>query len=136
MTKFKKVLLIDDDSLSNFIAKLAIQHAGIAENIEVVNGAQQGLDLIFEAIEDPGKDLPDLILLDLNMPMMSGWDFLDEYKKLESQLDQKIKIVILSSSVFSKDVERAMKCKQVKEYMSKPLKIDTIKDLHKRLYLT
>ena len=78
--------------------------------------------------KDPDK-LPDYILLDINMPIMNGWEFLDEYKRLNIDPAGKSKIFIISSSVFSNDINKARSYPLVKDFISKPLNVDKIIEL-------
>jgi CheY-like chemotaxis protein len=78
--------------------------------------------------KDPNK-LPDYILLDINMPIMNGWEFLDEYKRLNLDPLGKSKIYIISSSVFSNDINKARSYPLVKDFISKPLNVEKIKEL-------
>jgi CheY-like chemotaxis protein len=73
--------------------------------------------------------LPDYILLDINMPIMNGWDFLDEYKRLSIDPLGKTKIYIISSSVFSNDINKAKSYNLVKSFISKPLSVEKIKEM-------
>jgi len=75
------------------------------------------------------ENLPDYILLDINMPLMNGWEFLDEYKRLNIDPTGKSKIFIISSSVFSNDINKAKSYTLVKDFISKPLNIDKIREL-------
>jgi CheY-like chemotaxis protein len=75
------------------------------------------------------QKLPDYILLDINMPIMNGWEFLDEYKRLNLDPLGKSKIYIISSSVFSNDINKARSYPLVKDFISKPLNVEKIKEL-------
>jgi CheY-like chemotaxis protein len=87
------------------------------------------IDQLYEIQKkDPAK-LPDYILLDINMPIMNGWEFLDEYKRLNIDPQGKTKIYIISSSVFSNDINKARSYPLVKDFISKPLNVDKIVEL-------
>ena len=92
----------------------------------VVNGKP----IIMLKEKDPEK-LPDYILLDINMPIMNGWEFLDEYKRLNIDPLGKCKIFIISSLVFSNDINKARSYNLVNDFISKPLNVDKIIELFK-----
>jgi CheY-like chemotaxis protein len=109
--KINHVLIIDDDEISNFVTRKTL------ECYELVNKTTE-FDNPIEALNflKTTKNQPDIILLDIKMPVMSGFQFIEEFNKLNSNS----KIIILSSSVYSKDKDKA-KDKGIK-YMAKPLK--------------
>ena len=128
-TKPVSILLVDDDEINNFISIKLIKKA--LENTEIsscLNGRFAIEELIEIQREDPEK-LPDYILLDINMPIMNGWEFLDEYKRLNIDPAGKSKIYIISSSVFSNDINKAKSYPLVKNFISKPLSVEKIKDM-------
>lgn len=120
MAEEKTILFVDDDEISNFVSVKTIEDANIAEHIISVTSAQEALDFIHQGISGAGL-YPNLIFLDINMPVMSGWDFLEEYKKIKAQLPQPIKIIILTSSVYQHDKEKASTYEEVNDYTLKPL---------------
>jgi len=115
------VLLVDDDEINNFISikliKKAIENTAISA---CLNGRFAIDELVNIQKHDPSL-LPDFILLDINMPIMNGWEFLDEYKRLNIDPEGKSKIFIISSSVFSNDINKARSYPLVKNFISKPL---------------
>src|ERR1700748_2089317 len=123
------ILLVDDDEINNFISIKLIKKALLTtEIIACLNGKYAIDELMDIQKEDPSK-LPDYILLDINMPIMNGWEFLDEYKRLNIDPTGKTKIFIISSSVFSNDINKARSYPLVKEFISKPLNVDKIVEL-------
>ena len=88
--KLNCVLLIDDDDSTNFLHKLILQKSEISETIKVVNSAEKGLEYLNS--NDENTPRPDIIFLDLNMPRMNGWEFVEEYKKLENDIYNKYNI--------------------------------------------
>ena len=92
------------------------------------------IDQLYEIQSKDSGMMPDYILLDINMPIMNGWEFLDEYKRLNIDPGGKCKIYIISSSVFSNDINKSRSYPLVIDFVSKPLNIDKVKDLFKIEY--
>ncbi|MDB5010588.1 MAG: response regulator [Mucilaginibacter sp.] len=123
------ILLIDDDEINNFISIKLIKKAAPNANITACLNGRFAIEDLFE-IQRKGIDkLPDFILLDINMPIMNGWEFLDEYKRLNIDPSGKSKIYIISSSVFSNDISRAYSYPMVRNFVSKPLSVEKIKEM-------
>jgi len=123
------ILLVDDDEINNFISIKLIKKALLnTEIMACLNGKYAIEQLSDIQRKDPNK-LPDYILLDINMPIMNGWEFLDEYKRLNLDPLGKSKIYIISSSVFSNDINKARSYPLVKDFISKPLNVEKIKEL-------
>lgn len=118
----KNVLLIDDDSTFQFIGKALLKYVGIPpENIQSALSGKHAMDLLTS-----DKSLPDLILLDLNMPIMDGFGFLDAFNKLEHPEKTKSKIIVLTSSHNAADMERVRKF-GITKYMTKPLQEEALR---------
>lgn len=119
----KNVLLIDDDSTFQFIGKALLKYVGIPpENIQSALSGKHAMDLLTSSY----KSLPDLILLDLNMPIMDGFGFLDAFNKMEHPEKSKSKIIVLTSSHNSADMERVRKF-GITKYMTKPLQEEALR---------
>ncbi|MBK0377875.1 response regulator [Mucilaginibacter segetis] len=128
-SKSVSVLLVDDDEINNFISIKLIKKALLNTEIMACLNGKFAIDQLSEIQrKDPDK-LPDYILLDINMPIMNGWEFLDEYKRLNLDPLGKSKIYIISSSVFSNDINKARSYPLVKDFVSKPLNVEKIKEL-------
>lgn len=117
----RKVMIVDDDEVSNFVCTSTIEQAGISNDIIAFLTARDALDFIEQAIANAVELLPDLILLDINMPVMNGWDFMEAYKKLMPTINKNIVIIILTSSVYQKDKEKAGTYAEISDFASKPL---------------
>ena len=115
MNKLKKILLVDDDVAVNFINRLTLKENNIDCKVTEATNGQQALDQIAA-----DKDCPDLILLDINMPVMDGFEFLTELERRGKCCDSP-NIFMLTSSIREEDKERAMGSKLVKGYLDKPL---------------
>ena len=123
------ILLVDDDEINNFISIKLIKKALLNTEIMACLNGRFAIDqLLSIQKKDPAK-LPDYILLDINMPIMNGWEFLDEYKRLNIDPLGKSKIYIISSSVFSNDINKARSYPLVKSFISKPLSVEKIKEM-------
>lgn len=120
----RQILLIDDDPLANYINHAIIKKKyGDSEVLAFENG-RLALNYI-----NRYKSNTYLIFLDLNMPVMNGWQFLDKIQELKSNID--LKIFILSSSVDSLDISRAQKINIVSSYLIKPLKLKDLPEIDK-----
>ncbi len=128
MSKLKKILLIDDDTINNFIVLNKLNNIALSlDAVSVLNG-REGLDYLNKCILE-NLDFPELILLDINMPVLDGWGFLDEFEKLEKNYQQKTVIYMVSSSVYIEDIEKAKEYSQIKQFISKPLSKDKLTEI-------
>ncbi|RCH55583.1 response regulator [Mucilaginibacter hurinus] len=125
-SKTISVLLVDDDEINNFISIKLIKKAILNTDISACLNGRFAIDQLLA--KDP-NDLPDYILLDINMPIMNGWEFLDEYNRLNIDPLKKTKIYIISSSVFSNDIAKAKSYPLVQDFISKPLNVERIKEI-------
>jgi CheY-like chemotaxis protein len=123
------ILLVDDDEINNFISIKLIKKALDNTSISACLNGRFAIDELAEIQKQDPSLLPDFILLDINMPIMNGWEFLDEYKRLNIDPLGKSKIYIISSSVFSNDINKARSYPLVKNFISKPLSVDKIKEM-------
>lgn len=124
VAKYKKVLLVDDDALTNMLNKKIIQVAIKDMPIEIFTSAEDALKFL-QAHEQEGEDF--LIILDINFPEMNGWEFLNKY----ADYKHKSKVVMLSSSIDNEDRDRARSYDFVIDYITKPLSIDFVEGILK-----
>lgn len=122
------ISIIDDDSIFKFTIIKTIESVNIAKKILVFNDGEEGINFINNNIETP-DELPDVIFLDLNMPYMDGWEFLEEFSSLKKNLPKEIVIYIVSSSVSSLDLDRAKKISEVSDYIVKPITTEKFRGL-------
>lgn len=120
MKKLKKVFLVDDDETSNFLNTLLIRNMEITEKVEVAKNGKEALTKFLALQQFKDKDWPELVLLDINMPVMDGFEFLEEFEKLYDHDHENIKIVMLTSSDSPKDIDKAKKY-NIAGYINKPL---------------
>lgn len=126
MKKFKKVLLVDDDDIVNSINSVIIKHARFADEVESINNVQNAIEFLIRTKNS--NDRPEVIFLDLNMPDQDGWDFMEEYEKLG--MNGQTKVIMLTSSISSKDEERASSSKQIAAFVSKPLSPELLENIY------
>ncbi|WP_323757108.1 response regulator [Roseivirga sp.] len=126
MKKIDIACIIDDDPIFVFGAKRMMELADFCNGFMVFQDGRKALDGL-SAIVASGNNLPELILLDLNMPVMDGWQFLDEFTKIK--IDKKITLYIVSSSIDSEDFNKAETYEVVSNYIVKPITMDALKDI-------
>jgi len=124
------VLIIDDDAVNNFIAETLIKKAAKDAEITICLNGQEAIDQLISIKQSSGK-LPRFIFLDIAMPVMDGWRFLDEYRRLNLHDSGHSEIIMISSSRFRHDIDRALGNAMVKEYIKKPLSMELVKRILK-----
>lgn len=126
-TKLSCILLIDDDPSCNFIHERLLMRMGCTEKVEIARDGVEGLEFLRSK-----NTRPDIIFLDINMPKMNGWEFLEEYQHLSEEEKSKIVIVMLTSSLNPDDRTKAESYSAVSDYDSKYLDEEAVnKILHK-----
>jgi CheY-like chemotaxis protein len=123
------IMLIDDNEIDNLINQKMIESANVVKNIYTHTGARSAIEFLrnAEKLEEySDKILPDIILLDIDMPLMDGFQFLDEFEKLKESTKAKCGVVMLTSSINPQDVNKSKKYKYVRKYINKPLSQENI----------
>jgi CheY-like chemotaxis protein len=125
MKKYKKVLLIDDDSITNFINSTVVKKAGLGDLIKIVLNGQEALEYIKQDCKAE-NNYPDLIFVDINMPVMDGFEFVKEFQKLKIKAVEEIEIVVLTTSSDPRDIQKTKKLGI--KILRKPLSIRMIEE--------
>lgn len=126
MIKSSRVFIIDDDPIHQRIAQIMISKHDLYDELVSYTEAEKALDFLKINL-DNHESLPDVILLDLNMPVVDGWDFLAAFESIRKDLKKDIRIFIVTSSVDEKDKLRSQAFSTVKGFISKPLSPEIIR---------
>lgn len=126
MPVFDKVLLVEDDPITILVCKRTIEIAGFANKVTSVINGQEAIDYL-----SGDNEIPDLILLDLNMPILNGWEFLEWFTAWVNTASKVPVVYILSSTVDPEDQKKAMDYSSVKGFISKPLTKEHLAGLEK-----
>jgi len=135
MNKLKTVLLIDDDEATNFINKLLIDKFNITDQLLVARNGREALEVLQKcaAQEQEASKLPELILLDINMPVMDGFEFLEAYSRLLLPEKESVVIAVLTTSLNPKDMQRVNDL-GITDFLNKPLNKDSLQNLMQKHY--
>lgn len=129
----KKLVIIDDDPIDHFLIKHVLRGTHYFDTTTYTVYGSLILDYIEENKSNPEK-LPDVILVDLNMPIFSGWDFLERMQTLCADIKKNIKVHVLTSSIRPSDKENAEQYPFVRSFISKPLESYMIENIAQKQY--
>ncbi|MGZ8537250.1 MAG: response regulator [Flavisolibacter sp.] len=135
--KLNCVLVIDDDEPTNYFNTMIVEQSGCTDKIKVAQSGQEALEYLATSVELACQDdifpCPDLIFLDINMPAMDGWEFLDQYRQMKRERRTQVIVVMLTTSLFQEDMQRAKGIPEITAFENKPLtpeKLDRILQRH------
>lgn len=120
----KNWAIVDDDAIFHLTTQAIIERKDVHDKILLFWNGKQAIDYFFKH-KNNNDMLPDVVLLDINMPIMNGWDFIEEYIPLKIELPKQVIIYIVTSSVDKNDIQRAEELPDIKSFIIKP--IDSLK---------
>ncbi|MAW94428.1 MULTISPECIES: response regulator [unclassified Leeuwenhoekiella] len=131
--KKSDVLIVDDDDVYLYVASHILK--GLSQNlsVECCTDGEQAINLFKDRLESNIRT-PDLVLLDINMPYLDGWGFLEEYRKLKPELYKESQIYLVTSSNQDDDLERARQYEELKDYIVKPVSRDKLLQILTEVY--
>jgi CheY-like chemotaxis protein len=132
MSKLNLACVIDDDSIVRRLSEILISNYNIADKTLCFENGEPALDYLNKYKDEPDR-LPELILLDIRMPIVDGWSFMEEYAVLAPKLSKKVAIYIVSSSINYKDHQRAKSLKLVSGFIIKPITINVLEEIVKNV---
>lgn len=134
MEKLQNILLIDDDPMTNYLHKRIIEGCKVSHQIEIANDGDEALQLIKNYIQSENEDkIPQLIFVDLDMPLMDGFQFLEAYQNLDFKNKDSVVVAVLTSSFNPKDVNRAKEL-SVGDFIVKPLTKEKMRELMEQYF--
>jgi len=125
MKKLDTILLIDDDQATNFIHKFILEKEQCAKNIICKQSGQDALNYLTSKVDNKYPQ-HDIIFMDINMHGMNGWEFIEEYKKIDNKQKGEKVVIMLSTSSDPLDKEKAKAITQINRFISKPLTADVV----------
>lgn len=118
--RFKEILLVDDSEIDNFVHKTVLQKMDLAETITTVMNGQEAIEYLTEAEQNAEKTIPELIFLDINMPIMDGWEFI-QVARQEDVIANSVVVMMLTTSQNPDDRARAEAGGKLQGFLTKPL---------------
>lgn len=123
------ICLIDDDNIYQFTARKLLESTGLANQIQSFYNGSEAISYFKDQKNNNLETLPDVIFLDINMPIMNGWEFLEEYHKLYNTFPKPIVVYVVSSSIDSNDMQKSREYNTVSDYIVKPINRIQYKEL-------
>jgi CheY-like chemotaxis protein len=126
--KIREILLIDDNEADNFLHQIVIEDLDCAEKVTALTNGKEAIDYI-QKLLDEGKSWPEIVFLDINMPVMDGWEFLEEYGKLKG-IDEHPKIIMMLTTSLNPDHKSMAESNGfVSSFLNKPLDEESLKKI-------
>ena len=123
--RVKHILLIDDNEADNYVNRYLVEKSNIADKITVKKSAIEALEFLATLVDE----FPNVIFLDIRMPEMDGFEFMEKFEEFPPHLKQQCTVYMLSSSLNESDIERATQSRSIEKFLHKPLNLDMLSDL-------
>jgi CheY-like chemotaxis protein len=134
MKTVPRLMIIDDDDLGNYITTKIIEYTKLADKIDCYNSADKAIKYLRQNSLSQEGIYPDIILMDISMYLMNGWEFLDKFDKLRIEYTHRINVFILTTSIMEKDEILARKFSCIRGFYHKPLTIPVIEDIREKVF--
>lgn len=132
-TPVELACIIDDDSIYVNLVKRIIETRKLCKNLLVFNDGKESIDYFKTLLQNlTTNKIPDIIFLDINMPIMDGWEFLEHFTQIKPRFNKTVTLYIVSSSINPIDINRAKSLTSVTDYLIKPININDFEDLFKK----
>ncbi|MBC7654121.1 MAG: response regulator [Oligoflexus sp.] len=128
MSKPFIICIVDDDAVYQFTTRKTIEVHNLARKILIFSDGEEAINFMIDNVAN-ATDLPDIIFLDINMPIMDGFQFMEEYVLLKPRIGKRITIYMVTSSVDSEDIERAKSISEISDYIVKPINPEQFKEI-------
>jgi len=125
MKKSVVISIVDDDDIYRYSVLRTLKEQNITKKILVFSDGEEALDFMLDNIGN-SQNLPDVIFLDINMPIMDGFQFMEEYIKIKPKVGKKITVYMISSSVNPIDIERSKSISEISDYIIKPIETEKL----------
>ncbi len=133
-SKLDTVCVIDDDIIYQFLIKEEIEYTNLVSSVLFFDDGQQAIQFINSKISSKLQaELPDIIFLDINMPIMDGWEFIEAYIAVKPFIGKKITIYMVSSSIDNRDLDKAKAINEISDYIIKPITTNRLEGIFKGL---
>ena len=128
MTRLRTIWVIDDDDVFQFTITKIFKLLNLPEKVHVFSDGEKAIECLADNVTDE-ENTPDIIFLDINMPIMDGWQFLKEYVKIKPHLKKQVVIYMVTSSVDPRDITHAKGIKEISDYIIKPMSFEKVREL-------